>query len=59
MSDALLEVLFNAFLGVLFLPLGIKARTIRLGGVFANNPRRRKGLKAERSEGFWRRLLGG
>jgi hypothetical protein len=52
MSDALLEVLFNVFLGVLFLPLGIKARTIRLGGVFANNPRRRKGLKAERSEGF-------
>jgi len=59
MSDALLEVLFNVFLGVLFLLLGIKARTSRSGGVFANNPRRKRSLKAERSKGFWRRLFGG
>jgi hypothetical protein len=59
MSDALLEVLFNVYLGMPFLLLSIKTRTFRSGSVCANNPRRRRGQKAERSEGFWRRLLGG
>jgi hypothetical protein len=57
-SDALMEALFNLFLGVLILLLGIKARTYRSGSVSANNPRRRSS-EAERSKGFWRRLFGG
>jgi hypothetical protein len=53
-----LDALFNLFLGVLILLLGIKARTYRSGGVSANNSRRRS-PEAERSKGFWRRLFGG
>jgi hypothetical protein len=56
-SDALLEGLFKVFLAVLFFLLGLKARTYRSGGVSANNSRRRS-LEAQRSKGFWRRLLG-
>jgi len=55
-SDALLEGLFNVFLAVLFLLLGLKTRTFRLGGVSANKSHRRS-LEAQRSKGFWRRLF--
>jgi hypothetical protein len=57
-SDALLDALFNVFLGAFFLLLGLKARTYRSGGVSPNNPRRRN-PEAERSKGFWRRMFGG
>jgi hypothetical protein len=50
-SDALLEGLFNVFLAVLFLLLGLKTRTFRLGGVSANKSHRRS-LEAQRSKGF-------
>ena len=56
MSDALLDALFNVFLAVLFLLLGLKARSYRSGGVSANKPRMRS-LETERSKGFWRRLF--
>jgi hypothetical protein len=53
-----LDALFNIFLEVFFLLLGLKARTYRSSGVSPNNPRRRS-LEAARSKGFWRKLFGG
>lgn len=58
-SDVLLEALLNVLLGVLFLLLGLKARTYHSDGRSANTPRRRRILEAERSRGFWWKCFGG